>query len=159
MVPQRLFIEAWSLIGDSNHCEAVMKTLIHWVRHNLIVWYRGDGDFERWGLVVGRKSLGMTLGPLSLTGYYEVSGSFLPHPLYHDDLPYHKLKAAKPAGNKLQPLRPWAKVGCCSSLSQCWKSEYRGYLSCVWILESDPHLLYSWSSYLTVSEVSINTAW
>lgn len=59
---QRLIIEAWSLIGDPNHCEAVMKALIHWVRHNLMVWYRGDGDFERWGLVVGRRSLGHDLG-------------------------------------------------------------------------------------------------
>lgn len=116
MFPQRLIIEAWSLISDPNHnIEAVMKALIHWVRHNLMVWYRGDGDFERWGLVVGRRSLGHDLGA-SCT-YWLLWGEWVPHPLHHDDLPYHKLKAAKPASHKLQPLRPWAKVGCSSFLS------------------------------------------
>lgn len=115
MFPQRLIIEAWSLIGDPSHCEAVMKALIHWVRHNLMVWYRGDGDFERWGLDVGRRSLGHDLGA-SFT-YWILWGEWMPHPLHHEDLPYHKLKAAKPAGHKLQPLRPWAKVSCSSSLS------------------------------------------
>lgn len=72
---------------------------------------------------MGRRSLGpcpwrlflLGLSVSSLNGHYEVSGSSLPHPLYHGDLPCHRLKAVKPAGRRLQPLRPRTKVGCPSS--------------------------------------------
>lgn len=86
-----------------------------------------------------------------------MSGSSLPHPLYHDDLPCHRLKAVKPAGRKLQPLRPRTKVGGSSSPLSCvFCSSVENLVTKMFEIPKDVGIRPSTTSYLVISEMYIN---